>query len=137
MVAQRLLGEMRYSAVEKALMEQFHIADRTARRTIEVARINLAAIEEQQRPFAQAVACERLERLVDRAEAAGDFRGAVLAYRELIRVRGLAAPDRIHHSGGLAVAQVTQTELDAIDDMTPEQLKVLAMLDAKAPQLPS
>ncbi len=129
--AQRMIGEMRYGQALLAIQEQFKIGDGAAKRAIQAARILLKDMEIEQRPYVIATACMRLERLADKAEAIGDLRTAVLAQREIMRAHQRAMPINIQHSGGLAVSSVTPAELAALDEMTPEQLAVVAMLDAK------
>ncbi len=111
---------MRYTSALHALMDQFQICRSVAVRTIQLARILMAADEEERRPHVRAAVVARLERLVDKAEEAKDWSAAVRALREMVRIYGLAAP--------IEVTNTIKHRVD-LDDMTDEQIAALAALD--------
>jgi hypothetical protein len=115
-----LLRKMRYSAAVTEQREKFSICRTTACEDLSKADALLAEEVRRQLPQLAERSIERMARVMDRAEAKGDDRAVVMAQRELTRISGIAAPDKIEHSGSVAVTETidlssaTMEELEAI-----------------------
>ncbi len=123
LLAQNLISQMSYGAAVKEMMARLRVSRSSCTRAIQLARILMAKLEEDQRPQAKATYVARLERIADKAEDAGEFGDAVRAYRELITLRGLREPEVVLHG---------RSSREAYKDLTDAQIDALAALeDAK------
>lgn len=124
-VALKLLCEMRLSAVRTSLMEQFGIKRDAANRAIEMARILLREETEANLPFMRDRIIARMERLIDRADNAGRTNAAIKGLMGLAKiVKVLDAEQTNIHIGDKYDVKM--------DDLSDEELAVLAKLDAPA-----
>jgi hypothetical protein len=86
--------EGRYSRIRSAAMAHFGCSRSTAERSLRDAELQRAAEAEGRRPQLRARAEEQLQRIADREEER-DPRAAVAALREISRIGGLYAPQRL------------------------------------------
>lgn len=112
--AQDSLLERSSGRTVKLLIERFEISRATAERDIATAKRLIAETAERQRPQIRAMETVRLERvadsaeqLVDNAMASGDYvaaaaamRSVIAASREIGRLNGAYAPDRVEVTHG-------------------------------------
>lgn len=85
----QLLLSRRYGDVLDELMRKFDVAKSTAEEDIALARQRIAEAAEKDRPFLRERETERLARIADKAEKAGEYTAAVQASRALSRLNGL------------------------------------------------
>lgn len=110
LLAMDLLRQMRWSAARAELMKSYKIGLSTA--ALDLAKAG-ELIAEEIRATASSLGArsvERLSRMMDNAEKAGDVRGAVMAQREITRISGIAAPVDLRHSGSVTL------DLDKLSD---------------------
>jgi hypothetical protein len=84
---------------------KWKVSPRTAEDYIARARKALAAAFKEEIDAEAGIAKQRLERLFFAAEAAEDFNAAISAQRELIKLMGLAAPEKVEHSASPELAE--------------------------------
>lgn len=116
------LRKMSYGSVVRALMEQFTISRTTAVRAISMARVELKVELDRLWPYRAAELTAEMKQLFYDAKAAGDFRAAVGAGRELRALYELGPGQTI------TINNIVPGERMA--DLTDEQLDALAELDA-------
>jgi hypothetical protein len=124
--AQDSLLERSSGRTVKLLIERFQISRATAERDIATAKRLIAETAERQRPQIRALETVRLDRvadaaeqLVDKAMATGDYaaaapamRSVIAASREIGRLNGAYAPDKVEVTHGAEPELVLQ--IDAI-----------------------
>ncbi len=112
--AQDSLLERSSGRTVKLLIERFEISRATAERDIAIARRLIAETAESQRPQIRAIEMARLERVADAAEqlagkaratgdcaaAAAAMRSVIAASREIGRLNGAYAPDKVEGTHG-------------------------------------
>lgn len=87
--AQQKLYENSYSTVRAMIMKQFGVSKATAERDIANAQVLIAEDAERERPILRARETQRLNRIADKAEDAGEFSAAVQASRGIGKMNGL------------------------------------------------
>ena len=124
--AQGSLLERSSGRTVKLLIERFEISRATAERDIATAKRLIAETAERQRPQIRAMETVRLERVADAAEqlvdkalatrdyvaAAAAMRSVIAASREIGRLNGAYAPDKVEVTHGAEPALALQ--IDAI-----------------------
>jgi hypothetical protein len=85
--------------------KKWGVCTRTADGYIAAARERIAASFKADIDTEAAIAKQRLERLLEKAEARADFHAAIAAQRELIKLMGLAAPEKVEHSTSPELAE--------------------------------
>ena len=90
-----LLGTGRYTEVKRVLVTRFGVSPRTASNDLAAAQRRLAQDVDARLPHLRACVIERLETIIDAAQTKGDLRAAIAGIRELVRLTGVAAPERI------------------------------------------
>jgi hypothetical protein len=121
---------MLYSRVMEAIQSEFNVVQRTAERDLARAYEAIAA-EEETELKSRAARCGRaLWRVAHKAEAEGDYRGAIAGYGRLATVLGMDKPREIKVSGGMTLEQ--RALLDALQLTPAEREKEIAELRAAA-----
>jgi hypothetical protein len=133
-VALALLKQMRPGMVADRLVREFPITRRTASRDIKAARkIQLADYQSITTPLHAAQQVDRLWKIVDDAEklqTPAGLRAAIAGIREIVRITGTAAPDELNvYDGGT----VKQKHADRMKNLTEDQIRLLALVDAEEP----
>lgn len=129
LIALALVRQMRPVEAAKRLMVELHISRSQAYVAVGEAR-KLQAREYERVPKAEHASNQiaRLERVADLAERDGQWRAAVAAIREMIRITGTAAPtkgDVTHtHTG-----HVMQVHAKRMVELSEAELRLLALVD--------
>lgn len=93
-VADWVLEGRRYSELVSAIVGEFKVCKRTAERLIERANPIARETRMKQKETMIARAADKLERIHDKAYAREDCSAATGAVRELVKLLGLAEPDK-------------------------------------------
>lgn len=128
-VAAGLVRQMRGPEAVKVLMMQFGISQRQAYRDCAEARGFIAReFERVTKPEYAAMQLARLERLADQAERAGQFRAAIAAVREQIRITGTAAPTKgeVEHKHTGTIQQIHRARMVQLSE---QEVRLLAYVD--------
>jgi hypothetical protein len=122
--AMEQLAKSRPAEAMRAVMEQFKVGRSSAKRALAHARILLAEAEQEQAPTMRGVLIARIDRMIDRSEAAGDFKAAFHGIRELVSIYGLRQPEEV-------VVTVDQEQVEVMEEMSDQELEVLARLEER------
>lgn len=122
-----LLKQMRWTAALRELMAEFKITRGPATKDLAEANRLLEVELAEKLPAYRAQSLERLERALDKAEDRGDLRAFASLQREITRITGIAAPEKIDHTGGITI----KSRGEDFEDMTDDQLEALAALDRR------
>lgn len=97
-VADLLIDGLRYSKVVQFCEGEFGVSKCTAERYIAAANERIKAAFTKDIETETAKAKQRFETLFMLATNAGEYAAATGAQRELVKLMGLAAPDKLEHS---------------------------------------